>query len=171
MLITLREKVSMLSTARQSLAQKQAELVHALVAQGPVPTGFDESRLRTTARSLVNKRRQALARVWPSLVEAVGQSYVETFTRYAEANPLPACPAPRADGRAFLGWLEQQAPLSDAATVEAVAFDLRCLMSAEGLRPRRFAWKITRLPQSGRRLIAVRLPWLGERWWGLPAKG
>ena len=49
-------------TARERLVKAQGDLVMALVGKGPIPAGFDEARVRATARSLVNKRRQALAR-------------------------------------------------------------------------------------------------------------
>ena len=143
--------------------------MRALVAQGPIPAGFDEARVRATARSLVNKRRQSLARIWPSLVKAIGASYAETFTKYAQAHPMPVCATPRGDGRAFLRWLESQQPLSDALRLEAMAFDLRFASTPRGLSRRgRFGLKVTRLPQSRALVVAWRLPWLGERWWGVP---
>src|SRR5271155_3374517 len=116
---------AMTQTPRQRLTEAQAQLVRALVAQGPTPAGFDEDRVRAAARSLVNKRRQAVARVWPKLAEILGSAYNESFTRYAAVQPLPGCAAPLADGRAFLRWLDGQKPLCDAACLEALAFDLR----------------------------------------------
>lgn len=161
----------MTALARQLLTQSQGELVRALVAQGPTPAGFDEERLRAAARSLVNKRRQCVARVWPKLVEILGATYIEAFTRYATAQPLPGCAAPLADGRMFLRWLDGQQPLSDAACLEALAFDLRFVVTPTSLRPRRgFALKSVRLHDTPARLIGVRVPWLGERWWRIPRR-
>ena len=161
----------MIAPARERLAKVQADLVRALVQQGPVPAGFDEARVRAAARSLVNKRRQALVRAWPALVSALGDAYTQTFSRYAESQPLPGCANPRADGRAFLRWVEVQAPLSDALRIEAIAFDLRFAISPQGVRPRvGFGLKMARLQDSGKLVIAARLPWLGERWWGVPSK-
>ena len=48
----------MLTEARSRLAQAQTDLVRALVAQGPIPGGFDEARVKAAARALVSKRRQ-----------------------------------------------------------------------------------------------------------------
>ncbi len=159
----------MTDTARERLARAQTELVRALVAQGPIPAGFDEARVRAAARSLVNKRRQTLARIWPSLAKAVGDSYAKEFTRYAEGQPLPPCASPRADGRAFLQWFEMQGPLTDAMRIEAIAFDLRFAVAPRGLRRRYgFALKFARLRETRKLLIAARIPWLGERWWGVP---
>jgi hypothetical protein len=155
--------------ARERLGRLQAELVRALVAQGPTPPGFDEKRLRAAAHSLVSKRREALERAWPSLTESLRDSFVEKFTNYAEAEPLPACAVPLADGRAFLRWLDARAPLSDAARVEGLSFDVRFVVTATGLRPRRgFALRWVRLLEKPGLVIAVRVPWLGERWWHRP---
>ncbi len=109
----------MAQTARQRLGQAQAGLVRALVAQGPIPAGFDEDRLRAAARSLVNKRRQCVARAWPKLVEILGSAYNESFTRYAAAQPLPECAPRLPTGGHFCAWLDGQQPLCDAACVEA----------------------------------------------------
>jgi len=161
----------MTQTGRQRLAQAQGELVCALVAQGPTPAGFDADRLRAAARSLVHKRRQCVARVWPKLVEILGSAYVEAFTHYATTQPLPGCAAPLADGRAFLRWLDGQKPLCDAACVEALAFDLRFVVTPTELRPRRgFALKAALLRDTPARLVGVRVPWLGTRWWRIPRR-
>src|ERR1051325_9108891 len=122
---------------RERAARKQAELMRALVADGPIPAGFDEVRVRIAARSLINKRRNAVARVWPRLVKALGDAYVESFTAYATANPLPECPFPIADGRAFIRWLESRQTLSDAARIEAFAFDAHFIVTPRGLYRRR----------------------------------
>jgi hypothetical protein len=161
----------MTQTVRHRLAQAQAELVRALVVQGPVPAGFDENRVRAAARSLVHKRRQTVARVWPKLVEILGGAFTEAFMQYAAAHPLPACAAPLADGRAFLRWLDGQKPLCDAACIEALAFDLRYVVTPTTLRPRRgFALKSVKVHDAPGRLIGVRVPWLGARWWRIPRR-
>lgn len=159
----------MTAAARKRLAATQAELVRALVARGPIPTAFDESRIRATARSLVNKRRQALARAWPKLVRGVGDTFVERFAVFASEHPLPASANTFADGRAFLGWLDRQQPLNDVLRVEAMSFDVRFVETPAGLRRRTgFIVKMAKLRESGTRVLAVRLPWLGERWWRFP---
>jgi hypothetical protein len=154
----------MMTPARERLAKAQADLVRALVANGPAPAGFDEARVRAAGRSLVNKRRQALARAWPSLVHLLG----DDFRQYAEANPLPGCASPTADGRAFLRWLDAKQPLSDSARLEALAFDVRFVVTPKGLRPRHFAFKLARLRETRGFQIAMRLPLLGECWWRIP---
>jgi len=161
----------MSTDARNKLADTQAQLVRALVAQGPIPTGFEESRLRTTARSLVNKRRQALAQTWPTLVRGVGAAFVERFTAFANEHPLTLSASTLADGRAFLAWLDAQQPLNDVLRIEAMSYDVRFVETPLGLRRRTgFVVKTARLRDSGTRVLAVRLPWLGERWWRFPRR-
>ena len=41
--------------SRAELARRQAELLHALLADGPAPAGFDASRLRVEANVLRRK--------------------------------------------------------------------------------------------------------------------
>jgi pimeloyl-ACP methyl ester carboxylesterase len=159
----------MTNAARERLAAEQAEVVRALVAQGPLPVGFHEARFRAFARSLVNKRRQALVRAWPSLIRVIGKAYPEKFTSYAETHPLPEGASTLADGREFLRWLEPQGPPSDAARLEAFAFDLRWKPTALGLSRRGgFAVKLLKLRETPTLVIAARLPWLGERWLRVP---
>lgn len=159
----------MLTEARERLARSQAELVRALVARGPTPNGFDARRIAAAARALVSKRRQAVARVWPSIVKTLGDAFVERFTAYAEAQPLPLSGSPLADGRAFMAWLESQSSLTDELRVDALAFDVRYVETTSGLRKRHgFLVKSVKLRETRARMVALRLPWLGERWWRLP---
>ncbi|MBI1831525.1 MAG: hypothetical protein HYR84_08760 [Planctomycetes bacterium] len=158
----------MSANQRERAAQAQADLIRALVAGGPIPAGFDETRVRTAARSLVNKRRHALTRIWPRLAAIVGESYVDSFTIYATSNPLPDCANTGADGREFLRWLESRQALSDAARIEALAFDAHFTITPRGLRRRRgfhVSWLKRR--ETGGWVVVLRVPWIGEWWWGL----
>jgi hypothetical protein len=159
----------MTSTAHELLAKSQAELVRALMAQGPVPAGFDEKRVRAAAGSLVSKRRQAIARAWPKLAAILGDAYVGLFALYGHAQSLPGGGNPLADGREFLRWLDARQPLPDAARAEALAFDIHYAVTPRGLRIRHgFALQWATLTESKSILIAARVPWLGERWWRIP---
>ena len=161
----------MTAETRNRLANSQAELVRALVARGPMPAGFDVSRIRAAARSLVSKRRQALTHAWPRLVRGLGDAFVERFSAYATANPLPRSASTLADGCAFLAWLDREQPLNDDLRIEAISFDVRFVDAPTGLRRRRgFVVKWAKLRDSGTRILAVRLPWLGERWWRFPRR-
>ncbi len=161
----------MSSSSRESIAKTQADLVRALVLGSPIPAGFDENRVRSVGRSLVNKRRQALARTWPSLAKRVGESFVAKFTEFATTHPLPACANALADGRAFLAWLAEKEKPTDPLRVEALAYDMRWRETPLGVTRRTgFCIKIGRLPQSGKWVIGMRTPWSNERWWGMPAE-
>jgi hypothetical protein len=151
--------------ARARLAARQAELVRALMSHGEPPPAGDAARLRATAEALAAKRAKAVARAWPALAAGLGEDFRERFARFAAGVPLPHEGGPLADGRAFARWLARAGELSDAGRLEALAVDLRYRAHAGGLVPRRgpaLAW--ARLREPRRLVVAVRLPWLGERW-------
>jgi hypothetical protein len=141
------------SNARERLEAEQAGLVQALVAGGSVPAGFDEERVRLTARSLINKRLRDVASVWPALVRCLGESFRERFATFAERNPPPAAGGPLADGRAFAATLPAS-ELDDDARLELMLVDLR-----RRRLPVRMRW----LPGARRLVAGVRLPWVGVR--------
>jgi hypothetical protein len=155
--------------ARAQLAAEQAALVTTLVARGVPPPDFDALRLHTAATALARKRMRATARAWPELARALDRRFAELFTAYAETVTLPRRGGPLAEGRAFARWLAARGQLPDAGRLQALAVDLRYAANLDGLAPRRApscraAW----LHQSRRLIVAVRLPWLGERWLSIP---
>jgi hypothetical protein len=159
------------SEARNRLAAAQIELVQALVGQGPVPAGFDVSRVRACERSLLNKRRQSLGRAWPAIAGSLGAAYLDHFTRYAQARPLPPSGSALLDGRVFLDWLDAASLLTDKMRIERLTFDLHYVITPIGPRRRHgFALKTAKLRETPTRLIAAHVPWLGERWWRIPTK-
>jgi hypothetical protein len=64
---------------RGELAARQAELVAALVADGPLPAGFDAIRVGAARRALLRKRAGEAARAWPVLAAALGPAWVPAF--------------------------------------------------------------------------------------------
>src|SRR4051812_47969810 len=70
-----------------TLADRQAALVAALVAGGPLPDGFDQRRLATAAAALRRKRAQEAARAWPMLAASAGESWATEFARWAAERP------------------------------------------------------------------------------------
>jgi hypothetical protein len=147
--------------ARARLAAQQAELVRALVAGAAVPTEFAADRVELAARALVNKRLREVARVWPALVEALGEAFEPRFRAYAECTPPPAAGGPFADGRAFL------ATLAPGETTD----ELRRAALRADLAARRLALKWVWLPGARRILVGIRLPWLAPRVVSLPVFG
>ena len=154
---------------RARLAAEQAALVRALVEHAPPPAGFDPARLTLAAESLGRKRICAVARAWPGLAGALGPHFSERFAAFAATSSIPHSGGPLADGRAFARALARDARLPDAGRIESLAVDLRYSSGPSGLKPRRGPAIAVALLTTPRRLVvAVRLPWLGERWWTMP---
>jgi hypothetical protein len=133
-------------SARSRLAARQAELVDALVAGGPAPTGFDPDRLAATRYALVDKRRAAVAAAWPAL--AATPDFTARFAAFVASRPPAGI---RADGIAFARSVH--ADLGEDARVELLA-----AITAH----RRFALLVDRHPH-GRTLFILRAPGLGLR--------
>ncbi|WP_410815119.1 hypothetical protein [Micromonospora sp. 067-2] len=69
------------------LAQRQAELVAALVAGGPPPAGFAPAALAATRAALLRKRAGEVARHWPLLAAGLGTGWLSTFAGWAAGRP------------------------------------------------------------------------------------
>ena len=133
-----------LSEARTRLAERQGEVLGALVA-GRVPEGFDPKTTRLAARQLVGKRRDEALRACPRLAEL--PEWPEVFARYALAEPRAGCA--HDDVARFLASLADE-PKARAWFAERAVF--------EGAR--RFAW----IRRRGRRELLVGV---GEQVWRL----
>lgn len=155
--------------SRRQLADMQTRLVFALTGRADVPAGFNPGRILVAAIGLARKRRRAVAHAWPRLTRAIGAVFEEQFTRYADVFPLPSDGGALADGRAFARWLAQQDALPDAGRLEALAVDLYYVACPSGMRRRSCpAVRSALLRQPRALVLAVRLPWLGERRWRIP---
>jgi hypothetical protein len=86
------EGAGALQGARARLGRAQAELLGALVAGAPAPSGFDPARLRVQARALRAKRADVVAKVAPELPELVGgeAEYRRLFAEYATRRAMEA---------------------------------------------------------------------------------
>ncbi|MDT7799736.1 MAG: hypothetical protein QOI78_3169 [Actinomycetota bacterium] len=91
--------------SREELAARQAELLHALLADGPPPPGFDKSRLRVEANVLRRKHGRVLAYQRPELAEALGERYGPLFAEFAAGRPKSATEHSHAYADAFTEWL------------------------------------------------------------------
>jgi hypothetical protein len=67
------------------LAARQADLVRALVADGPCPDGFDPERVRLAGEALMRKRARGVAGHWPAL--GALPDFQERFARWARGRP------------------------------------------------------------------------------------
>ncbi|MBC3193816.1 hypothetical protein H7X46_22400 [Pseudonocardia sp. C8] len=72
----------------RGLAERQAELVAALVAGGPDPAGVDPHRLAATRAALLRKRAGLAAAEWPLLAAGLGPRWPAVFAeRFAGVPP------------------------------------------------------------------------------------
>ena len=151
---------------RDTIRDRQADLLRTLVHQRPAPKGFDEAMFRESASSLANKRRHAVKATCPKLAAQLGERFHSLFSEFAKSNGIPAFGGPVADGRAFARYVATIEPLSVEAKLEALAIDLKFEAYAQGLFPRQgFFIGIVKLDPPKHYAIAVRIPWIGERWW------
>ncbi|MEV6878847.1 hypothetical protein [Amycolatopsis sp. NPDC051128] len=91
--------------SRERLARRQAELLHALLADGPAPDGFDPSRLRVEANVLRRKHGRVLAYQRPELAETLGERFGPLFTEFNAERPKKDTERSGAYADAFVTWL------------------------------------------------------------------
>lgn len=96
---------------REELARGQAELLRALLADGPPPEGFDPARLAVEADALVAKRRRIAETLRPDLVRALAGRFAERFESYARVHPRRTGIGARQDAAEFERWLRERGHL------------------------------------------------------------
>nr|WP_042180878.1 hypothetical protein [Kibdelosporangium sp. MJ126-NF4]CEL14648.1 Uncharacterized protein conserved in bacteria, NMA0228-like [Kibdelosporangium sp. MJ126-NF4]CTQ96723.1 Uncharacterized protein conserved in bacteria, NMA0228-like [Kibdelosporangium sp. MJ126-NF4] len=96
---------------RDQLAEQQARLLRALLADGPPPPGFDPQRLRVEATALRSKRRRVVAMIQPDVCADLEDRFVPLFTEYAKAHPRTVGSRAREDAAAFVEWLREHGHL------------------------------------------------------------
>jgi pimeloyl-ACP methyl ester carboxylesterase len=114
------------------LAARQAELVAALVADGPVPPGFDPDQLAVARRALERKRAGEAAAVWPLLAGSLGPTWPDAYA--ASVGGRGSTGALR-DGWNLARELSRRGELGDAAALELAEREV-ALRYRDG-RPRR----------------------------------
>ncbi len=75
-----------------------------------MPPGFDGTRVRIQANSLIAKRRGSVARAVPGVVFSLGEDFAREFAADAEGRPKPRGGS-RADAHAFADWLRSSGRL------------------------------------------------------------
>lgn len=130
--------LSIVTPPHASLAERQAALVAALTGHGPVPAGFDADRVSAAADALAAKRARAVVQAWPGLRTMLGDTLRARFDAFAAATPLPAWGGPLVDGRRFVAALARDAALHPDVALQALAFDQRWRLTAEGATERRW---------------------------------
>lgn len=96
---------------RDRLAERQAQLLHALLAGGPTPAGFDPRRLEVEARALRSKRRGVVAMIEPDACADLEDRFVPLFDEYAKTHPRKEGSRAREDAWAFVEWLREHGHL------------------------------------------------------------
>jgi hypothetical protein len=134
-----------------TLAQRQAELVAALVTGAEPPPGFDRPRLLAARAALLRKRAGEVAQTWPLLAASFGPQWSAEFARWA-ADRAPV--GPLRDGWDLARDLRTSSELATAAAEELSHRESR--WRYDGLGPPRRRW--LRLTQRHGR-------------WSLPAQG
>lgn len=99
---------------RERLAEAQAALLRAVLADGPAPPGFDEQHLRAQADALRAKRRRVVAGLQPDLLARLGDRFAPLFDDYAHANPRRDGDSAGEDAAAFTRWLTERDHLGSA---------------------------------------------------------
>jgi len=98
--------------SREELAERQAALLAALVADGPAPAGIDASRVALEAGALRAKRRRTLVRLLPVEVhERLGDTITPRLDAWILANPRGTGTSMHADADAFVASLRTEGVL------------------------------------------------------------
>ncbi len=92
---------------REALRKRQSQLLRALVAEGPVPEGYDPQRMQLAAASLANKRAREVAQSWAAMVAEL-PDYARLFRTYAALYVRPPGGSPVWDGYRFAHWLQRK---------------------------------------------------------------
>jgi len=103
-------------TAREHLAQAQADLLRALLAGGGPPSGFDAAQLAVESASLRAKRCRIIDAIRPDLRDHLGPRYAALFDAYADAHPKTVELRARDDAAAFAAWLHRRGEAAVAGT-------------------------------------------------------
>lgn len=91
--------------SRDRLAAQQAELLRALLAGAPTPTGFDDDRIRVQAQALLAKRSRVTWHLRPDLADELGDRFTPLFAEYAAGHPKSTDIRARQDAEQFGLWL------------------------------------------------------------------
>lgn len=127
----------MSSLARDRLKAAQASLADALLADGPVPHGFDAERVKLVAHTLSHKRSRSAGQAWPTLVKLLGSAYDARFAELVGAEPLAESYGPLLDGMRLAEALEISGELDAISAATLLDVRLRFKRTPRGLEPRR----------------------------------
>ena len=141
---------------RSAYAERQAQLLAALLRGDDFPSGFVAARAEAAGSTLRRKRGRTVAHEWPALTLCLGDTFTARFDAFDRGAGATASGAPLPDGLAFARWLETAGVvLDDDARVEI-------LLGRAALR-RHGVWvRAARLREPyPRLLVVVRMPFAG----------
>ncbi len=95
-------------TARDTLAQRQAALLAALLAGADPPERFDAEQIAIQAAALRAKRRNVISRHRPDVADALGERFADLCDAYMVSHPRRVDMPARRDADEFAGWLAEQ---------------------------------------------------------------
>jgi hypothetical protein len=140
---------------RDQSEEVQSHLHRVLNGQGLPGQGQGDREVDPATLAWTAKRREAVARLWPSLSKALGNAYEPLFAAYAAKVPPPVGGVKK-DARAFLRQLKAKGKVPDQLAVTL----LTDAMTGWPMR-------IARLRERRGVAVAVRLPKMGIRVWSL----
>jgi hypothetical protein len=98
-----------------ALAERQADLLRALLAGAAVPAGFDARQVAAQADALVAKRGRVIAMLRPELSAATGDRFGALFAEYAAGHPRATGTRARTDAETFASWLAARGEFPEKA--------------------------------------------------------
>jgi hypothetical protein len=121
----------------ESLAQRQAQLVAALIAGGPLPEGVDAGAVIVLGGVLLAKRKRGLRYAAPMVPAVLGPRFERLFAEYAQFRALPQDETATEDAIQFLRWLRRTAQLPSELKYAVVTMRMRRWFDAVQARRRR----------------------------------
>ncbi len=142
---------------RSAYAERQAQLLDALLRGDDFPPGFVAARAEAAGSALRRKRGRAVAPAWPALALCLGDTFAARFDAFDRGAGATASGAPLPDGLAFARWLEAAGvALGDDVRVEI-------LLGRAALRRHGVWMRLAFLREPYPRLLVVgRLPFAGQ---------
>lgn len=96
---------------RDSLLAQQEELLRCLLCGDSAPAGIAPNEAKESADALLMKRRRAVERSQPSLVDTLGRSvFEERFREYSLQNPSVHSKGSCADASSFRKFAQSPSP-------------------------------------------------------------
>ena len=107
-----------LANNRDLIAQRQSDLMRALLAPDNSVEGVDTDRLERASVGLRRKRFRQMGRIWPRLMQNRVFGVDQDYKDFVKANLCPHPKGPAADGADFARYLQNLGKLNDGGVAE-----------------------------------------------------